>query len=183
LLLRRFSGQKPARLVVTDQSGELLELAQHHFSVPEAEYKLLDVRSAFQFPDNTFDLILATMVFNEVSPAGLRKALEECYRVLKENGQLLVTVTHPAFVESLAKRSQLKRLPDGFLTMPGADGLRLPVIPHRVEHYESVMQKAGFQFEKEAVFATSEVLHARPGLREAGNIPIALIVDCRKVSI
>ena len=47
LVLRRFSGQSPARIVVTDQSAKMLELAQRHFRLPDATYQCLDVGRPF----------------------------------------------------------------------------------------------------------------------------------------
>src|SRR5574341_2643139 len=43
LVLRRFSGQAPASITVTDQSRRLLEIAQRHFRIPDAAYQCLDV--------------------------------------------------------------------------------------------------------------------------------------------
>src|SRR5438045_5854205 len=61
LMLRRFSGQHAARLVVTDASPALLELARREFPIAQAEYQLLDARASFLFAGSSFDLILATM--------------------------------------------------------------------------------------------------------------------------
>ena len=36
LVLRRFSGQAPSRITVTDQSERLLEIARRHFRIPDA---------------------------------------------------------------------------------------------------------------------------------------------------
>src|SRR2546426_6337561 len=57
LVLRRFSGEVPARIVITDLSRVLLDLARRSFRVRDAEYLTLDVRDAFPFPDESFDLI------------------------------------------------------------------------------------------------------------------------------
>jgi SAM-dependent methyltransferase len=124
LVMRRYSGQSPSRLVITDQSERQLELARKHFTINGAEYALLDVRNEFAFQSATFDLIIATMVFNEIPKRGVASAVSECHRVLCANGQLLATVTHPAFVASLNKRGQLRRGGNRILTMPGAAGLR-----------------------------------------------------------
>ena len=78
LALERYSGQVPERLVITDGSSRLLAIAETHFKIPGAQYLQLDVRSPFPFEDAGFDLILATMIFNEVSTGGLRRALIEC---------------------------------------------------------------------------------------------------------
>ncbi len=42
MLIRRYSGQQRARLVITDQSGALLDLARQHFGIDGAEYLQLD---------------------------------------------------------------------------------------------------------------------------------------------
>ena len=181
LVLRRFSGQVPRRVVVTDQSRALIDLAQRSFRVADAEYRVLDVRDPFPFPDESFDLILANMDLNEVTTAGLRRALKECRRTLSPAGRLLATVTHPTFVESLQRRGQLKRLRDGVFTMPGAEGLRLPVVPRRAADYSAALEQAGFRVRSEAVHPTVQVLRAKPGLRQAGDVPIALLLECEKV--
>jgi hypothetical protein len=48
LSLRRFSGQAPARLVISDASPVLLRIAQTTFFLPNAEYLRLDVREPFR---------------------------------------------------------------------------------------------------------------------------------------
>lgn len=179
LLLRRFSGQVPSRIVLTDQSRMMLELAQKNFRVEGAEYLVLDLRGSFPFADDSFDLILATMVFNEVSTPGLKRGLAECYRVLREDGRLVSTVTHPQFVESLAKRGLVKEHPQRGLSVPGPDGIRLPVVQRTARAYAELFRKAGFRFTEEEVRTTPEVLNAKPGLRGAGNIPIAMVYVCR----
>jgi SAM-dependent methyltransferase len=180
LVLRRFSGQVPIRVVITDQSRVLIDLAQRLFRVADAEYRVLDVRDPFPFPEKSFDLILANMIFNEITTAGLRRALRECWRILSSTGRLLTTVTHPAFVESLGKRGQLKPFKGRVFTMPGAEGLRLPVVPRNSEEYAVTLKQAGFRFRSQAVYPTAQILNAKPGLRQAGNVPIALFLECEK---
>jgi len=58
LLLRRFSGQLPARFVITDQSQALLDIAQTSFPIDGAEYCTLDVQDPFPFPEKSFHLVL-----------------------------------------------------------------------------------------------------------------------------
>src|SRR5262249_28746465 len=157
-------GEVPARVVITDQSRGLIDLAQRYFRVPEAEYRALDVRDAFPFADGSFDLIVANMIFNEVTGPVLRRALDECRRVLGPAGRLLATVTHPDFVDSLACRGQLKPYRGGVFTMPGADGLRLPVVRRSTAQYLAALKDAGFRCSSEEVFATAQILNAKPGL-------------------
>lgn len=182
LMLRRFSGQIPTSVMVTDVSARLLEVAQRHFRISSAEYQVLDVGNQFPFESNRFDLILATMVFNEVPSHVFKNALNECYRILSNEGCLLMTVLHPVFVNSLQKRGLLVGGPGVRHTMPGADNLRLPIVVRSHDSYRNSLVEAGFQFEEEEVYPTPEVINIKTGLRYAGKGPLALIFHCKKIS-
>ena len=178
MLLERYSGQEPERIVISDISSKLLAIAQRKFRIGSAEYRKIDVRQDFPFDSGSFDLILATMMFNEVSDSALKKALIECHRVLSNKGILLVTVIHPMFVDSLRKRGQIKPDRYGLFTMPGADQLRLPVFQRAEETYDEKLRVAGFVFQSHDLRPTQEVMKSKPGLKQAGNIPLALVYRC-----
>lgn len=72
--MRRRSGQIPGELVITDISIELLRIAEEELRVGEAKYQQLDVRKDFPFPDRSFDIVLAVMLFNELNDGGVRRA-------------------------------------------------------------------------------------------------------------
>lgn len=180
LALSYSSGQIPGRLVVTDNSTKLLAIAKSQCYIPGAEYMELDVRDDYPFEDVSFDLILATMIFNEVSSGGVRRALGECYRVLQPDGLLLITVTHPEFIASLDRRNLLKKNRDGLLTMPGSGQLRLPIVPRTVEAYGRILGKTGFSWKATVALATDKVIREKPGLRSMKNKPLALVFKCRK---
>jgi ubiquinone/menaquinone biosynthesis C-methylase UbiE len=182
LVLHRFSGQVPAAIMITDQSGRLLEIAKKYFRIPAAEYETLDVRQPFPFTDNQFDLILASMIFNEVSTGSFQKALRECKRVLSNQGLLLIAVVHPKFVSNLQKRELLARTKEGVLTMPGSGSLRVPVVMRSSEVYRSSLKEVGFEFEEEEIFPTTEVLNIKSGLQKARKVPLALVFKCTKSS-
>jgi SAM-dependent methyltransferase len=177
LVLRRYSGQVPARLVLSDVSRVLLALARRTFPVAEAEYVVLDARDPFPLAARSLNLVLSSMVLNELPAAGLARALAECRRVLSPGGRLLAAVLHPEFVQSLARRGQLKPLRGGSFTMPGAEGLRLPVVTRRVEQYLEELGQAGFSCQTEELRPTAQLLNAKPALRQAGDMPIVLILD------
>jgi SAM-dependent methyltransferase len=158
----------------------MLGTAEKHFRIPGAKYQRLDVRQRFPFDDGSFDVILASMVFNEVPSGGMRKGLRECYRVLASDGLLLIAVIHPDFVRSLRKRGLLGRTKTGVLTMPGAGSLRLPVVMRPSETYRRVLRESGFQFGEEEVFPNAAVLSVKPGLRSAGKVALALVFACTK---
>jgi len=178
MVLRRFSGQLPVRIVVTDQSPQMLELAQRHFRLPGADYQCLDVRGPFPFGDGQFNLVIATMLFNEVPARDYNRALHECHRVLAPEGRLLMTVTHPDFIASLHKRGLLKRTPHGMLTMPGSGSLRLPVVDRSLASYRRGLQGGGFQYTEDEAYPTPDVLNLKAGLRHSWKAPIALIFTC-----
>ena len=118
----------------------------------------------------------------KLGTGNLPRAINECYWVLAAGGLFLMTVAHPDFVSSLIDRGQIKRTGGGFLTMPGAGNLRLPVVARSLNTYEKILTLSGFQFEQENVFPDEKVLYAKPGLRQAGEVPSALLYRCQKTN-
>lgn len=183
LLLRRYSGQIPARLVISDQSRVLCDIARSTFGVEDAEYLALDVQDDLPFVDGSFDVVLATMIFNELPLTVLRHALHECYRILAPDGRLLATVIHPAQVYGLAKRGALTDFGRGLFAMPSTEGLRLPVARRSVEAYQAALQEYGFHVTLEEVLPDTKTLHEKPGLTLPRNTPMALVCDCQRREI
>lgn len=183
MMLRRFSGQRPARLVVSDQSQTQLDTARAVFFLEGAEYTQLDVQQAFPFEEASFDLILAIILFNELPNAGLRAALSESRRVLTPDGRLLAVVPHPAFIHALARKDALTDFGHGLFAMPSAEGLRLPVSRRSEQMYLDMLSASGFAVMAEPVRADTKTLHAKPGLKLPHDTPLALVLDCRAVDI
>lgn len=181
LLLRRFSGQLPSRLVITDQSQALLNIAQSSFWIDGAEYLALDVQDPFPFPDGSFHLVLASMLFNELTTSGLQNALQECYRILTEDGHLLATVPHPDLVHELAKKGALTDFGHGLFTMPSAEGMRLPVSRRSMHAYRKVMEVCGFTVMTQDIHPDEKTLHEKPGLKVSYGTPLGLLFNCHHV--
>lgn len=182
LALRRFSGQAPARLTITDQSQALLGIAQSSFAIDSAEYLTLDVQTAFPFADATFDLILAAMLFNELPTSSLHTALLECHRVLKPGGRLIAAVPHPTFIHALAKQGVLTDFGRGLFAMPSAEGLKLPVSRRSVEKYEESLRAADFTYALSDVLPDAKTLHDKPAMRLPRATPLAFLLECDKVA-
>jgi SAM-dependent methyltransferase len=180
LLLRRFSGQSPNRLVITDQSQALLDIAQSSFWIDGAEYHALDVHDPFPFPDGSFNLVLASMIFNELTTAALHNALQECHRILTDDGCLIATMPHPDLVRALAKKGALTDFGHGLSAMPGAEGLRLPVSRRSADAYRQMMESSGFTVLVEDVYPDEKTLHEKPGLKVAQGTPLGLLCNCRR---
>lgn len=180
LLLRRFSGQTSNRLVITDQSPALLDIAQSSFGIDGAEYLTLDVQGPFPFPDGSFQLIVASMLFNELTASGLENALKECARVLTKDGQLIATVTHPELVHALNKKGALTDFGRGLFAMPSAEGLRLPVSRRSVATYQKVLEESGFTIITEDVHPDEKTLREKPGLKVSAGTPLGLLFNCQR---
>jgi SAM-dependent methyltransferase len=180
LMLRRYSGQTPARLVVSDQAQALIDIARATFPIENAEYLTLDVQDPLPFVDGSFDLILATMLFNELPLSAIRHAARECHRVLAPGGRLLATVVHPALIYGLAKRGALTDFGRGLFAMPSAEGLRLPVARRSVEAYQTALTECGFAVTLEDVLPDEKTLHEKPGLKLPRATPMALLCDCQR---
>lgn len=178
LLLRRFSGQIPGRLVISDQSPAQLDIARANFRIDGADYLALDAQDAFPLADAGFDLLLAIMLFNELPTGSLQVAARECRRVLRPGGRLLAAVPHPAFVRELAKKGALTDFGRGLFAMPGAEGLRLPVSRRPAQAYLDVLTASGFAVAAVDVFPDEKTLREKPGLKLPRGTPLALILDC-----
>jgi SAM-dependent methyltransferase len=180
LLLRRFSGQLPSRLVITDQSEALLGIAESAFHIDGAEYATLDVQDPFPFPDASFDLVAASMLFNELTTGGFEQALSECARILTADGHLLATVLHPELVHALAKKGALTDFGRGLFAMPSAEGLRLPVSRRSLAAYRAVMEACGFAVQMQDLHAGERTLREKPGLQVSAGTPLAVLFQCSR---
>jgi ubiquinone/menaquinone biosynthesis C-methylase UbiE len=181
LVMERYSGQVPEEVWITDASESLLEIAQRNNWIANARYNVLDIRYKFPFEDERFDLIIASMVLNEIGNRGLQTAVQEAYRVLRRRGRLVIAITHPGFVSDLKKRGEIVREKNGVLTMPGAGRLRLPIAIRSVDQYRKVIFEAGFEFLEKELHATQQVRNEKPGLKKVKDVPIALVFNCEKV--
>ena len=181
MMLRRFSGQRPARLVISDQSQAQLDTAQATFFLDDAEYAQLDVQQAFPFAYASFDLILAIMLLNELSNTGLRAALSESRRVLAPGGRLLAAIPHPSFIHALARKGALSDFGHGLFAMPSAEGLRLPVARRSMAAYQTTLADCGFAVLLEDVLPDAKTLREKPGFTLPRDTPMALVCDCQRL--
>ncbi len=176
MLLRRYSGQRPGSLIISDQSLAQLETAQATFRIHDAAYVQVDVQEAFPQEDASLDLILALMLLNELPTAALLNALRECRRTLRANGRLIATIPHPEFVRALARKGALTDFGRGLSAMPSAEGLRLPVSRRPAQAYVDALTGAGFAVESTDVFADEKASHEKPGLKLPRGVPLGLLL-------
>jgi hypothetical protein len=93
---------------------------------------------------------------------------------------LLATVVHPDFTADLARRGVLRPIRSELALMPGTEGIPLPVARRSVAGYTTLLISHGFGVEPAHVYPNDKVLHAKPGLRNAAHVPLALVFRCAK---
>ena len=80
-----------------DGSAALIALAKQTY--PENErlsFIAGDIRHPLPFSGGTFDLIVSNLAFMDIDP--LESTMQECARVLRPNGTLIISLIHPAFM-------------------------------------------------------------------------------------
>lgn len=175
MILKKYSGQVPQSITITDASNSQLQTIQKHFRINGAEYKQLDIYKAFPFEASSIDLIIATMVFNELHDAGVTNGIRESYRVLAKGGRMLMTILHPVYVE--------KQLEKGAITnnkMKSTKGLLLPVIHRSEAAYQQQFEAAGFMVKSEAIHGKTSLYKEKASLKRGKDVPIALLYTLTK---
>jgi len=171
LLLKKKSGQRPQKLMITDISTKQLIIAQKYFKINYAEYQMLDVYKKFSIENNSVDIIISNMVFNEIKGVGLKNGLKECVRILKVGGQIIISVLHPEFVEMQIKRGVIKNN-----LMISTEGFRVPVVKRNLQDYKASLESANINYTFENVYGNQALYNIKPKLKELKEIPIALII-------
>lgn len=90
----RIFAQKAGRVVASDISSELIQLAKKH--IPSSiEYHVSSADNISFCKDKSVDKIVIILALQNIK--NVDGVLKECARVLKETGSLYVVLNHPAF--------------------------------------------------------------------------------------
>lgn len=90
---------KGGRVSAFDSSAGLVEHARQRFT--EIDFQQADFLKVLPYPDQFFDVIISHFVFQDL--ADLTLPLAECRRMLKPDGRLIISVTHPCFAYPTTK--------------------------------------------------------------------------------
>ncbi|MCJ7541693.1 MAG: class I SAM-dependent methyltransferase [Desulfobacterales bacterium] len=90
----RKMAKEAKRVVGVDFTEELLEVARSTPSASNLKFVTGDLRK-LDLPDDEFDVVLCNMALMDVD--GLEKAIGEMARVLKTDGNLIISIIHPCF--------------------------------------------------------------------------------------
>jgi ubiquinone/menaquinone biosynthesis C-methylase UbiE len=80
-----------ASVVAIDGSPVFVEEAKKRY--PGVDFRVSDLMLPQNLPDQAFDIIAANMLFNSLSD--LTVFLDESHRMLKDRGELIISVLHP----------------------------------------------------------------------------------------
>lgn len=101
------------RVVGIDASKNLLKFAMSQVSSKNVSFQLADITKKQPFDDSSFDVIIANMVVQYLP--SLENFVQECRRVLKSNGKLIIIIDHPAHSLFLRAQELIGKKNDKFL--------------------------------------------------------------------
>lgn len=88
-----FLQTKAKRLVGADFSAAMLERAREKVAAQNVEFRRLDLREDWNFPENSFDLIICSLVLEHLE--NLDFVFAQARRVLREGGHFYIGELHP----------------------------------------------------------------------------------------
>ena len=150
--------QKGAKVLGFDKSQKMLDIASERVKEAKLENMItLKEMSVTEMnthlEENSFDVVLATFVFSELSELEQKFALRESYRVLKPNGKLIIEdeVKPRSFWKRVVH--SIIRLPLSIITYAIAQSLTKPLVD-----IERKMIEAGFEIENSNSFFYDSLL-------------------------
>ncbi len=94
-LAQNFLARNPKKILLLDISEENLKYARTRYQDSRIELQQQDAERSWSIPSDYVDLVWSTMLLNEV--ADIKTPMKEAFRVLKPNGRIVLSVTHPAW--------------------------------------------------------------------------------------
>lgn len=199
-----FVSQKPKRIILLDISKYNLQFAKEKCDDSRIIFLEQDATKKWKVNSNSIDILYSNMMLNEVKD--IKTPIKEAFRVLKNNGILIFSVTHPAwdlyvFAQEVAgvKSNKIRGLGNYFRRgfakyIMGKDSKTNPSLAEKykqefeVEHYQrplsdyfNELTNIGFSVKKILEpELTNELLQENPRFSEYMNHPVGLVFFCRK---
>ncbi len=199
-----FIEKKINNLILMDISKHNLEFAKQKFQDKRIKYLEQDATKKWKLKSDSIDIIYSNMMLNEVE--NIKTPLKESYRVLKKNGKIIFSVTHPSwdlfiFAQEKAgiKSRKMKNLGNYFKRgfakyIMGIDNKEIPKLADEyaaefsVEHYQRPLSDY-FDALIETWFAVKKIVEPQitkallknsPRFSKQKDHPIGLIFYCSK---
>lgn len=124
---------KAERLVAADFSTEMLARAREKIAAENVEFKQLDLRENWQFPENSFDLITSSLVLEHIE--NLDFVFAQAKKVLRGGGKFYIGELHP-FKQYQGSKARFER----------SDGVfELECFTHHVSEFFVAAKSNGFE--------------------------------------
>jgi len=87
--------QHPKKIILMDISEHNISYAKEKTKSDSVDFIVADATKPWNIPSDSVDVVYSNMLFNEIE--NLKTPMEEAYRVLKNKGVFIFSVTHPAW--------------------------------------------------------------------------------------
>lgn len=185
--------RKAKSVTGVDSSSELVKLAREKANPGNVQYEAQDLTEELGFEDESFELILSSMVLHYMP--SLDTAVAEFSRVLADNGEALICVQHPMYQYHYRAQARagkespifpstigyFDRTPLKQVTLFGK--MEVPTYNRTLEDYICIFAANHFVLTdlREPQF-TEELLEVMPRYREVSEVPRVVIMKFRKSS-
>jgi ubiquinone/menaquinone biosynthesis C-methylase UbiE len=192
-LSTKFLETDPSTVHLFDISESNMNYAREKNDDVRIQYVVQDVTQKWNIPDNSVDYIYSNMLFNEIE--NIKSPMKEAMRVLKKGGEIIFSVTNPAWdlyifgQEQLGKKSTKIEGAKGYFQR-GYSSFLMGDESYRVEHYQRpfsdyIQSLLNEDFQIKNVIEPElddEFVHQYPNFLEYKNVPISLIIHASKVN-
>lgn len=128
-----------ARLIASDLSPDMLEVAKQKLKGKDIDWRIIDAQQ-LPFDDNSIDLVVCC--FGLMFVPDKVKACVEAYRVLRKGGMFLLTTWDR--LETIGASSVYRKIVKKYLTEPLPDTYSLPFSMHDESLIDAILKEAGF---------------------------------------
>lgn len=183
--------RRSSKVIGIDSSEKLIDICKSKNNPSNVEYKVMDLTDQLDFPDEVFDLILSSLVFQYMP--SLDKTASEFNRILKYKGEVVVCAQHPIYQYHFRVQQKLGKKLEVFPETAGyfdRKYLKQKVLAGKalvdnfnrpLKDYLSPFLDHGFvltDFEEPEF--TEEILREDPRYQEVREIPRVVIFKLRK---
>jgi len=172
-------------IVGADGSENMLKIARKNY--PHIEFRIMDMLDKQNFPDRSFDFVVANMLLMSLSD--INTFLGESARILGSKGKLILSVLHPCFAYPTMKlyKTFMQKIffhkPRGLVFNYFSTGrsdrhedntfIKVPFYHRTLEDYSHALKQAGFVIEEmlEPHELSEEILKNHPKLEYITRLP------------
>lgn len=183
--------KKAKEVVGIDASPDLVEIARRKDNPANVEFQVMDLLNPLDFSDQRFDVILSSMVLHYISVLDI--FAEECNRVLKNRGELVICVQHPIYQyhyrvqEKAGKGNKIFPKTIGYFDKEPIEQITLfgkavlKIFNRSIADYINAFLHQGFVLTGiEEPQLTQELIDKNPRYEEIKEIPRVIILRFRK---